>query len=82
MASALSLNEFRINRLEFNSGVTNGHLPVDDTVPCVGVGVPRLGFLSELSNRPEPPPFDALASHGTQLVFSNVQPASMFGGVA
>ena len=51
-------------------------------MPGVGVVVPRLGFLPELPDRPEPPPFDALVVYGVQLVFGDVQPASMLGGVA
>ena len=74
--------KFALNWLEFDSRVANQYPPIKDSMPGVGVVVPRLGFLPELPDRPEPPPFDALVVYGAQLVFGDVQPASMFSGVA
>ena len=44
MASALSLNDIRVNRLEFNSGVADLEMPVDSALLIVAVFVPCAGF--------------------------------------
>ncbi len=37
-ASAASLLDFRVDRLQFHSGVADFHLPVDPSLGCVDVG--------------------------------------------
>ena len=60
--------KFALNWLEFDSRVANQYPPIKDSMPGVGVVVPRFGFLPELPDRPEPLPFDTLASYGATMV--------------
>ena len=66
--------KYALNWLDIDSRVANQYPPIKDSMPGVGVVVPRFGFLPELPDRPEPLPFDTLASCGAPLVGATMVP--------
>ena len=54
-----------------------GKLPVNAFLFCIALICPRHHFLTEFLNRSKSTSFDTLGGQCTQLVFRNVQPATM-----
>ena len=81
-SSALSQLDFRVNRLQFRSGVVDLHLPIDAALRGVDVGGPSVGFRTQCRHVGESAARDALAGQGTQFVFGDVQPTAVLGRVA
>jgi hypothetical protein len=63
-ASALSHDDFRVDRLQLSPRVADLELPVDAALSGVAVGMPGDGFRAQQVNGREATAADALPRHG------------------
>ena len=68
--------------MQFCSSIFDVELPLDAFLFGVALVCPCDGLLAQFLNRTESTSFHTLGCQCTQLIFSNVQPASMFGCMA
>src|SRR5215211_4285686 len=80
--SALSILNFRVQRLQFRSGIFDFELPVNASLLVVAVLRPRGDFAAQVWDRPEPPAVEALALQGTELILGDVEPTPVLRRIA
>ena len=82
MTSVLSHQNIRINGFQFAARIVNVHLPIHAPLTPVDIGGPGGDFAAKSLKVAETATAEALAGHGAQLAFRDVQPASVLGCVA
>jgi hypothetical protein len=80
--SALSVFDFRVQRLEFVACVVDGELPVDAALFVVACHGPGFCLVAELLDVAKATTVQTLTRQAAQFVFRDVQPTSMLGGEA
>ena len=79
--SVLSHQNIRINGFQFAARIVDVHLPIHAPLTPVDIGGPGGDFAAKSLEVAETATAEALACHGAQLAFRDVQPASVLGGV-
>ena len=79
--SVLSYQNIRINGFQFAARIVDVHLPIHAPLTPVDIGGPGGDFAAKSLEVAETATVKALAGHGAQLAFRDVQPASVLGCV-
>ena len=80
--SVLSHQNIRINGFQFAACIVDVHLPIHASLTPVDISGPGGDFAAQSLEVAETPAVEALAGHGAQLAFRDIQPASVLGCVA